>query len=1276
MNADQDRAKSIFLNAAELASPPERQAYIAAQCGDNEALRHEVADLLKHCAQASEFLESPAAKLVATIDEPVREGPGAVIGPYKLLEQIGEGGFGVVFVAEQQHPVRRKVALKVIKPGMDTRQVIARFEAERQALALMDHPNIARVLEAGETSSGRPYFVMELVRGPAMTEYCDQHNLPVRERLELFIDVCQAVQHAHQKGIIHRDIKPSNVLVTLHDGKPVVKVIDFGIAKAMGQQLTEKTLFTNFAQMIGTPLYMSPEQAEMTGLDVDTRSDIYSLGVLLYELLTGTTPFDKERLKQAGFDEIRRIIREEEPPKPSTRMSTVCHAAPTASTHRQSDPRKLSRLYRGELDWIVMKALEKDRNRRYETASAFAADVRRYLNDDPVQARPASAMYRFRKFARRNKTALGMASFVLVTVMALTGSAVWMGLQKAARRAETNRAVTTAVTQTETLLAEGDKQTDHPERWQTTAQLAEKAVERADDLAATGEATQELVQRVREARAAVNAAVGDSRLLVQLDRIHLEKAAAGKGTGFDATRTAALYKQALQDYGVDLAMPAETAERVRSSRLRETLLDALEDWWGATDNGAEREQMKKLLDAAWPAPNAFRQRWREAFARRDVAGLLQLAGSPQAQSQSPVAAVKMALALVSVNERSAAERLLRSWQESYPGDFWLNHDLGMLLLHQQPEEAVRYLTAALALRPDSPPVHNNLGVALKAKGDGEGAIREFRAALRIEPNLAMAHFNLGNALFAQKDLEGAIGEFQATLDIDPKYPRARKRLGEALFEKKDLEGAIDAFREATRVAPQDADARVSLGFALHANGDREGAIREYRVALGIDPKNSKTHYNLGCVLDEMKDGEGAILAYREAIRMDPKDARAHSNLGKVLTDNKDFKGAIDEYRSALAIDNKDATAHIGLGNALFAKNDLEGAIGAFSDGIVVYPQSAEAHNGLGFALFTKGDLDGAIKELRIAVAIDDKSETYQLNLGTALYGKNDFEGAKRAFQSAVRLAPGDSRGHSNLGNVLAAMNDLEGAVHEFQEALALDPNIAEARCLLGRALQRQGRFAEATRELKTGHERGSRRTHWNIPSGAWLREAQRLVELDAKLPKVLKREVEPVNAVERAQLAWLCQQPYKQLPAAAARLYEEAFAADPKLADDLRAQFRYNAGCAAALAGCGQGKDTSELDDAERARLRKKALDWLRDDLTQWTKQMENGPPPFWIALQNTLEHWGGDADLAGVRGETALGKLPEGERHEWQKLWADVEKTLAKAREKNNQKEKSEKKR
>jgi WD40 repeat protein/serine/threonine protein kinase len=417
----------LIFFAARHKEPEDRAAYLDEVCGDDAELRQRVEQFLSAQVELGSFLEP----LVATVDEPVTESPGTVIGAYKLLEQIGEGGFGVVFMAQQQEPVRRKVALKVLKPGMDTRQVVIRFEAERQALALMDHPNIARVLDGGQTTSGRPYFVMDLVKGLPITAYCDQAQLTPRERLELFLQVCQGVQHAHQKGIIHRDLKPSNVLVTLDDGRPLVKVIDFGIAKALGEQLTDKSLFTGFAQMIGTPLYMSPEQAALSNVDVDTRSDIYALGVLLYELLTGTTPFAKERFQETGYDEIRRIIREEEPPKPSTRMSTLGQAASTISANRRSDPRRLSQLFRGELDWIVMKALEKDRNRRYESSSALAADVQRYLGNEPVLACPPSAWYRFRKLARRNRralvtvSALTLAALVGVGALAVSTVLVW-----------------------------------------------------------------------------------------------------------------------------------------------------------------------------------------------------------------------------------------------------------------------------------------------------------------------------------------------------------------------------------------------------------------------------------------------------------------------------------------------------------------------------------------------------------------------------------------------------------------------------------------------------------------------------------------------------------------------------------------------------------------------------------------------------------------------------------------------------------------------------------
>jgi serine/threonine protein kinase len=415
MAIDAARAKSLFLAVAAMDDPKKRAAYLARECGEDAELRAHVEELLG----AGDAPPTPHGEPDLTMDQSgftARVGQ-VIAGRYKLLEEIGEGGMGTVFMAMQTEPVKRAVAIKIVKPGMDSKAVLARFEAERQALAMMDHPNIARVLDAGSTETGRPFFVMELVKGMPITKYCDERKLTLRQRLELFVPVCQAIQHAHQKGVIHRDIKPSNVLVAMYDDRAVPKVIDFGVAKAAGQSLTEKTLMTGFGALVGTPEYMSPEQASLNNLDIDTRSDVYSLGVLLYELLTGTTPLDRKSLGQAALLELLRIVREVEAPRPSAKLSSS-HALPSIAASRNTEPAKLARLMRGELDWVLMKALEKDRARRYETANGLARDIQRYLADQLVEARPPSAGYRLRKAIRRNKGKVFSAGLVLLVLLA------------------------------------------------------------------------------------------------------------------------------------------------------------------------------------------------------------------------------------------------------------------------------------------------------------------------------------------------------------------------------------------------------------------------------------------------------------------------------------------------------------------------------------------------------------------------------------------------------------------------------------------------------------------------------------------------------------------------------------------------------------------------------------------------------------------------------------------------------------------------------------------
>jgi len=459
----QRSAGEIFSAAMARSDAADRREFLDEACGNDAEFRSRMEALLSAChARSPNPLDAIVVAFGAehTLVAATESGPAVhaiqprEVGPYKLLEQIGQGGFGTVYMADQTTPVKRRVALKILKPGMDTSEVIARFEAERQALAMMDHPHIARVLDGGTSSEGRPYFVMELVRGVPITEYCDEARLTNEERLRLFVDVCRAIQHAHLKGLIHRDLKPSNVLVTMHDDKAVAKVIDFGIAKAVNQKLTERTLFTGYHQLLGTPMYMSPEQAQMSGIDVDTRSDVYSLGVLLYELLTGSTPFTKESLSNVGFDELRRIIREQEPARPSTRLTTLdAQARSTIADRRRIDQRQISNVVRGELDWIVMKALEKNRTRRYESASALAADVERYLGDEPVQACPPSIQYRLSKFVRRHRSRvlstglIGCGALVLAVVY-------WQGeLERQGRESQAIQAIDSALASAKAALA-------------------------------------------------------------------------------------------------------------------------------------------------------------------------------------------------------------------------------------------------------------------------------------------------------------------------------------------------------------------------------------------------------------------------------------------------------------------------------------------------------------------------------------------------------------------------------------------------------------------------------------------------------------------------------------------------------------------------------------------------------------------------------------------------------------------------------------------------------
>jgi serine/threonine protein kinase/Flp pilus assembly protein TadD len=1279
--------REVFIAALHQQDPAERAAFLARACGEDRELRERVEALLREQEQLGSFLERPAEGIGETRtftptqgdeaaarrelvpgnfpesvapDSPaaalerfqealggvraaVAEAPGCCIGPYRLLEQIGEGGFGIVFMAEQTQPLRRKVALKVLKPGMDTRQVVARFEAERQALALMDHPNIAHVFDGGETATGRPYFVMELVRGVPMTKYCDQNQLGIRERLELFISVCQAVQHAHQKGIIHRDIKPSNVLVALHDGTPVAKVIDFGIAKAVGQQLTNKTLFTGFAQMIGTPLYMSPEQAALSNGDVDTRSDVYSLGVLLYELLTGTTPFGQERLRQAGYDELRRIIREEEPPRPSTRLSTLGQAALTVSTQRKSDPKRLCQLCRGELDWIVMRALEKERNRRYESASAFAADLQRYLNDEPVLACPPSAWYRFRKFARRKRAALTTATLLSLAALLGGGGLLWLEGQRVAR--------------------DGDVvgHLEEAERWERQGNWPQalRAVERAEGRLAGG-GPADLRRRAEQVRELVQVVADLQECRLQISAIREEE--------FDFAGADRSYAKAFKRQGWDVEGLAaeEIAQQIAASPIRVQLVAAL-DYWVSIIPRTEVARRQKLQTIARLADDDnWRRQLRDPAVRKDRAALERLARQGGTLDQPPSNLRLMAQALAAVEAHSAAEDLLRRAQQRYPDDFWLNYCLGFHLAWRKPlrvEEAVGFFRAIVALRPQSPGASFSLGTALYDQGKPAEAEAEFRKAIRLKPDYAWAHGNLGSALYAQGKLAEAEAACRRAIELRPDYAGAYNNLGAVLREQGKPAEAEDACRKAIQLKPGYAGAYCNLGIALHAQGKFAAAEAEFRKAIDRSADLAEAHGNLGAALLAQGKPAAAEAACRKAIQLKPGYAGAYCNLGIALRDQGKRGAGEAALRRAIKLDPGYASAYFNLGIALLEQGRPAEAEEACRKALKLKRRWPKAYITLGNALHAQRKPAEAEAAFRKAIELKpDQAEAYD-NLGVVLITQGKREAAEAAFRKAIELKPGLAEAYHNLGNTLFEQKKLAGAEAAYREAIKWRPDFALAHCNLGRTLAQQGRFAEALAAAKRGDELGSKLPGWRYPSAQWVVQIQGLLDLDGKLPRFIKREAHPAGVAEKLAVANLCRQPFKRLYAAATRFYSDAFSDAPGLADELRLPHRYNAACAAALAGCGQGEDAAGLDDEERIRLRRQAVDWLRADLAAWTKLLEHSPRQARAAVAHTVQRWQTDTDLAGLRDQHALAKLPEDERATCRKLWADVAVLLARVR-------------
>jgi tetratricopeptide (TPR) repeat protein len=1391
-----DRQQSAA-DDAELAAVLD--AYLAAleagHAPDLEGLLAEharIADRLRACLAGLRLVKGGAEGLEGTAAAEGRAevAAGTPLGDFRLLREVGRGGMGVVYEAEQLS-LGRRVALKVLPfaGALDARQ-LQRFKNEAQAAAHLQHQNIVPVHFVG-CDRGVHYYAMQFIDGrtlaaviaelrrergggrrpglDATTPYAPQPPAPSsvegigmpeaaarvtsverpaagetvtgsitpgsglsraaygRWVARLGEQAAQALEHAHQLGVIHRDIKPGNLLL---DGRGNLWITDFGLAHCQSQ-----AGLTMSGDLVGTLRYMSPEQALAKRVVVDHRTDIYSLGTTLYELLVLEPAYrgkDREELlRQIAFEE----------PRP---------------------PRRLDRAIASELETIVLKALAKNPDERYQTAQELADDLRHYMEDRPIRARRPGLVKRMRKWCRRHKALVGSAAAVLLVAALLAGG---VGLWWMEKRAAAVGEAQAALRQAEELTAD--------ERWPE----ALAAVRRAKVVLA-GTAAGELRQAAEQLDR-------DLEMARRLEEARLADTVVKDEHFFDWEAADRAFAQAFRSYGLDLELldPQEAAQFIRSRSISRQLIAAIDHW--AVVQPHTQNCARLLAFARAADPDELRDRLREAAQRNDHKLIEDLAASAALQKLAP-ANLRLLLDLLSRvrvyyengQPSSSSERVvafLRQARRLRPGDFWTNHRLAWALMSSRPprlEEAIRYFMAAVARRPESPGAQLNLGRALAQAGDLDDAIACCNEAIRLNADFSEAHNYLGSALARKGRVDEAIAEIREAIALKKHYGQAHGSLGTALYEKGNMDEAIAERREAIRLKNELADFHHNLGITLREKGRPDEAIAELLEAVRLNKDQPEFHRELAGVLVDKGLLDDAIAEYGEAIRLKSDDAQAYSNLGGALVKKGRLDEAIAECRKAIRLKSDYAGAHCNLGWALAVKGRLDEAIAEHREAIRLKNDSAEAHEGLACALRDKGRLDEAIAEHREAIRLKD-FVNFHHNLGLALRDKGrldeaiaefrkairlkknddnahaelgalrcdmrDFDGAIIEFQAAIRLNTDNARAHCGLGIALMAKGQLEDAIAEYREAIRLKKDYAEAHyCLgnalggmdrldeaigewraairlkkdlagahnnlgaalvikgrldeaiaefreavrldkadpvahhnLGETLVKKGRFREAVEELRLAHEIGCRKPVFPYPwpSAQWLRNAERLAELDGRLPALLSRQEPVKNATDRLALAYLCN--LRKEHFAATRWYSEAFVAQPQLAADVRAGHRYQAACVAALAGTGSGKDAAALDGRERTRLRQQALDWLRTDLALNARLAEKGPLQARGLVQQRLSEWQQDTVWTALRG-AGLNKLPEEERDDWRKLWADVDQLLASVRPREKQRGKA----
>jgi tetratricopeptide (TPR) repeat protein/serine/threonine protein kinase len=1293
------------LNAARRAMlEPLVQEHIQQHGGDAEKSLAAVSsvgsarDLLKQIAdpdvQAS-LVNLPAADPNAT-KYPSAGDASAVGRRFMILRPHAEGGLGKVSVALDGE-LNREVALKEIQEQYaDHSQSRARFLLEAEITGGLEHPSIVPVYGLGQYEDGRPFYAMRFIKGDSLKEAVERFHktkgpinsgkraLELRQLLGRFNDVCDAIAYAHSRGVLHRDLKPGNVMLGKY-GETLV--VDWGLAKPVGgaankdgdaevplrPMSSDDSAPTQMGSAIGTPQFMPPEQAAGRLDQMGPASDVYSLGATLYCLLTGKPPFTD---RDVGVV-LQKVQRGDFPP-----------------------PRQVRREIPPALEAICLKAMALRPADRYPTARALAGDIEKWLADEPVSAWRDPWRMRVGRWTRRHQKLTGATvAGLLVAILANNSLNFIMERQTVEKR----EAVESALGEVSLWQAQA--------RWGEAQAVLDQAKHRFGNRG-PGDLKSKLDKMQTELT-----------LAERLDDARSKRAVTIDGR-IDSTNADRQYEDAFRRAGMgDVEGNAATAAAwVRHSGVREIVVTALDDWACCIELRKRRSWVLEVTRRADPDP--WRDRARDPETLENAAALTELTKEAAAKNSPQLLAV---LGLRLADLKGDAEGLLREVQGQYPNDFYSNMCLGAVLMHnKKSEEAVGYLRAALAVRPRTPIIYNNLGNALIVCRKPEQAEVECRKAIQLDYNFAPAHSNLGQALSDQGKQEEAAAEYQKAIELEPKNSAFHMYLAADFAKNKSLEKAEAEYRRAIEFDPKSGQAHNNLGFVLRDLGKREEAAAEYHKAIELVPKVAEPHYNLGQVQGELGKWQEAVAEYRKGIAIGPDSAMPHYNLGLILENHNkgdeaaaEYRAAIElapkvsgfhyrlgliltsqgkrqeagvEYRKVIELDPKYAMAYNGLGNSLLAEGKWEQAAAEHRKAIEIDPKAALPHYLLGGALFLQGKGKEASTEYRKAIELDAKYAAAHFGLGLILSAEGKPAEAEAEYRKAIELDPKIALAHCKLGDVLRRLGKPEEAASEYHKDIALDPKNAlshnglgllsydqakwelattEFRAAiqlnpkeatfyfsLGMALEQQGQFVEAKLVCQQCLELLSANDKRRKALSEQLQRCEQMIALDKKLPAIIKGEAKPADAAELkgfAQLIWL-----KKHYSDAARFYADAFAAQPALANDLQADTRYIAATVAVLAAAGHGVD--KPDDKESARLRRQALDWLRADLTAWSMYAEIGTPKATATVQTNLKQWQQASGLASVRDAAVLDKLPEAERAEWKKLWADVAELLKKS--------------